>query len=406
MSPAFWQRLFHRWFIEYNPLYLLSAGLVIVGVNHLSSGLAHSAYGGFAVAAVAELYAWALIASAAFLMRSELRRPAVMLTLLSAVYQCDPTLHTETCAYLGGIGVLAAAVWFGSFVAKLFARSWAMRVRPSRAALALPAFGALGMLLVPPFLHQVNGTRMSSVVALGVFALFAAALWTNQHITSRVELDAWAQKVFTRTLGATWAIWSLLLLSHVWFWSDEFQLKTALFVPVLLLVSTRWLRREALVWLVTASALLLGLLMPEFFATIAFMVAVTLALRALREPSERMRLMAGSVSALYLAVWTLSWWGGSWPGHVLWLDSLLTAALLGMIWFFRAYVAFAPLALSYLHYAVKTGLLAPPRTRAQWGMSEVALGFVLLGLALFTSWHLRNPPPGEHSSAADPNEDP
>src|SRR2546428_6384931 len=26
-----WQRLFHRWFVEYNPLYLLSATLVLAG---------------------------------------------------------------------------------------------------------------------------------------------------------------------------------------------------------------------------------------------------------------------------------------------------------------------------------------------------------------------------------------
>jgi hypothetical protein len=75
MSLAFWERLFRRWFIEYNPLYLLSAGCVLVGASELSEGLAHSIYSGVAVAAVAELYAWALIGSAAFLVRVELRRP-------------------------------------------------------------------------------------------------------------------------------------------------------------------------------------------------------------------------------------------------------------------------------------------------------------------------------------------
>jgi len=87
MSRNFWRRLFRRWFIEYNPLYLLSACCVLVGVSELSQGLSRSPYAGFAVAGVAEVYAWALIASAAFLMRVELRRPAVMLALLIAIYQ-------------------------------------------------------------------------------------------------------------------------------------------------------------------------------------------------------------------------------------------------------------------------------------------------------------------------------
>ena len=31
-QTAFWRRLLHRWLIQYNPLYLLSAALVLAGV--------------------------------------------------------------------------------------------------------------------------------------------------------------------------------------------------------------------------------------------------------------------------------------------------------------------------------------------------------------------------------------
>src|SRR5262245_6305543 len=107
-----WQRLLHRWFIEYNPLYLVSAALVLLGVNQLSPELKQEGSFGMLVgAAIAELYAWALIAGAALLTRIDLRRPAVMLALLCALYQCDLTLHSETCAYLGTTGVVAASAW-------------------------------------------------------------------------------------------------------------------------------------------------------------------------------------------------------------------------------------------------------------------------------------------------------
>lgn len=431
MSFDFWRRLFHRWFIEYNPLYLLSACCVLVGVCQLSQGLSHSPYSAVAVSAVAELYAWALLGSAAFLMRIGLRRPAVMLTLLIAVYQCDPTLHTETCAYLGKFGALAGALWFTSFVAKVSVLAWAMRVRLSRSALVLPIFGALGVLLFPLVLWQTSSAGMSSLVAFWVFALFAFGLWGAPEITSRVSLDLWAQTVLRRTVRATWAILALLTLSHVWFWASEFELERALILPVLLLLSTRWMPRTSSVWLAVAGALLSGLLMPAFFATIALMAAITLALRALRRPiesavdepdeselsdgprarpmsfglaagAERMPLLVGSVSSLYLSAWTLDWSGGALPAHVWWLDSSLAALLLGMVWGFQAYMALLPLALSALHLGVQTGTIALPRTRAQWGLSEVGLGFALLATALLTSWQLRSGRVADDPSVAEP----
>jgi len=410
MSIDFWRRLFRRWFIEYNPLYLLSAGSVLVGVNELSAGLSRSPYSGFAVAAVAELYAWALIGSAALLMRIELRRPAVMLALLAVIYQCDPTLHTETCAYLGGIGVLAGGVWFISFVAKLLALASAMRVRLSRSALFLPTIGALGALLIPPYLRQANGSSMSSLVALWVFGLFAFGLWGAPRITSLLALDGWGKTVLKRAVRAIWSIFFVLTLSHVWFWTTEFELRATLIVPVLLLLSTRWMSRESRVWLAVAVALAIGLMMPTFFATIAGMAAITLALRAMLKPRElpaqpeRLRLIAGSATLLYFAAWTLHWSGGALPAHAWWCDSALSVALLSMVWHWRTYSALVPVALNLLHLGVQSGTVSLPRTRTQWGLSEVGLGFALLAVATLTNWLSKSG--RAESSAADTPDDP
>jgi hypothetical protein len=141
-----WRRLFHRWFIEYNPLYLLSAALVLRGVNLLSMGLVRAGhlYAVLGGPAVAEVYAWALIAGAAILTRVGLRRPAVLLALIAVLYQGDLTLHTETCAYLGWVGWLASITWLVSFAAKLRALAWAMRLRVSRTAYLVPLLGAVG----------------------------------------------------------------------------------------------------------------------------------------------------------------------------------------------------------------------------------------------------------------------
>jgi len=431
MSLIFWRRLFHHWFVEYNPLYLLSACCALIGVNELSAGLSHSVYSWLAVAAVAELYAWALVASAAFLMRAEQRRPAVMLTLLIAIYQCDPTLHTETCAYMGNAGALAGAAWLTSFIAKFSVLASAMRVRLSRSALGVAAFGALGVLVFPLLLRQLSPVTMSSLVALWIFALFVWSLWGSPRITSVVALDAWAQRVLKRSVRAIWGICAALTIAHVWFWSSEFELRYGLAVPITLLLSTRWMPRESSAWLAVAAALLCGFMMPPLLATVACMAAFTLALRALRKPSElaadeqealgagldpharaarfnlaprfeRLRLLIGSASLGYLSLWTLGWSGGALPGHAFWLDSSLSVVLLAMVWSFRAYVALVPLALSYLHLGVQSGTLSLPRTRAQWGLSEVGLGFALLATAVLTSWQSKRDRPAASSPPAEP----
>lgn len=132
-----------------------------------------------------------------------------------------------------------------------------------------------------------------------------------------------------RTVRATWALWAALTVAHVWFWSNEFELRCGLSVPVCLLLSTRWMPGEGSAWLAIAGALLCGILMPPFLAVVAVMAAITLALRAVRKPvtsgeegadvrhdmesspfdavsfglaprPERMRLFVGSTSAIYL----------------------------------------------------------------------------------------------------------
>jgi hypothetical protein len=254
------------------------------------------------------------------------------------------------------------------------------------------------------------------------------------RITSSLTLDAWGRTVFKRAVRGTWAIWAVLTLSHVWFWADEFDLRGALCVPLLLLLSTRWMPRESSVWLAVAGALLAGCMMPAFFVTIALMAAITLALRALRQPSdapaeefdapaaserpharpirfgfaerpERMRLLTGSASSLYLAAWTPDWFGGALPPHSLWLDVLLTAVLLAMVWGLRAYVALVPLALDYVHLGYQSGALSLPRTRTEWGLSEVGLGFALLIAALLTSLRLRASQTQDYSTARAPEDD-
>jgi hypothetical protein len=431
-SAAFWQRLLHRWFIEFNPLYLVSAALVLGGMNLISRGLARGGtlYGEIGVTAIAELYAWALIAGAALLTRMRLRRPAVMLALLALLYQCDLTLHTATCAYLGTIGIFAAVAWLASFICKLYALAWAVELRPSRSAIAVPIFGALGLATLPRYFGLLDAHTTTTIVGLWVFALFASGLWTARDVSGAMTLDAWGRTVLERARRATWVMWMVLTVGHVLFWSAEFSLEPSVLLPVALLLSTRWMRGEAAIWCVVSITLLLvGVALPSFFSVTAIMAAVVLSLRAFRQPlyatvavrpeptapyraptaesgppihsaarvsfatatrEAMLRLLTGALFGVYMSVWTTGWSGGHWPMHLLPLDLLLTATVLLLVWKAHARVVLAPLAATYFHLGVQRGAICAPESILQWGMTSVALGFGLLVASLVATWRLRH----------------
>ncbi|MBI5537281.1 MAG: hypothetical protein HY898_31455 [Deltaproteobacteria bacterium] len=427
-QAVFWRRLLHRWLIEYNPLYLLSAALVLAGVTLVSRGFARegAVYGSIGVAAIAEVYSLALIGGAALLMRIGLRRPAVLLSLLAILYQCDLTLHTETSVYLSPFGIAASSAWLALFVGKLFALAWALRLRLSRSAIAVPVVGALGLTIVPHFFHHVTPHVRTVLVASWVFALFAAGLWTSRTVTSRVSLDSTQQAMMRRVLRASWAMMAVLAFAHALFWTSEYNLETAAVWPVALLLATRWIRRELTLWgAVLATLLLVGLLMPGHLAMTSLMAAVTLTLHALRKPcrleaspssqnapyrthggearkSEWLpvsfapasrqalaRLLTGALVCVYVSLWTRGWSGGPWPGHVIALDVLLTLGLAVMFFKVKVRTALVPLLGVYFHMAVQTHLVTAPRTLLQWGNLSVGVGFALLIGSVGASWLMR-----------------
>ena len=397
MTESFWHRIFRRWFIEYNPLYLVSAACVLVGVNQLSEALSSSSYRMLAVAGVAELYAWALIASAAFLMRIGMKRPAVMLALITALYQCDPTLHTETCAYLGITGFAASVLWLASFAAKLYGLGWALELRLSRSAQVVPLLAASGLGLLPFAIQRLTPHAASALTTLWVFGTFAAALWTSRAVASTAWLNRWGRTVLRRSLVSVWALWTTLLVAHLCFWIREFNLELAPFLPIPILLSVRWAQRERAVWVAVGSALLLASLSPPSFSVTALMAAMALGLHTVRQSAsaaERTRSFVGGVCGLYLAAWTLTWAHGGLPRHELALDALLCAALGVMAWRLRPRTAPAlPLLVVLTHLGIELGVISAPRTRLSWGLSLVSLGFCLLLGSLAASVLLRRPPP-------------
>lgn len=405
----YWQRLLHRWFVQYNPIYLVSAMLVLGGMITAARGLAHegSLYGPLGIAIIAEVYALALIGGAALLTRIRQKRPAVLLALITIAYQSDLTLHTETCAFLGGIGIAASVAWLGLFVAKLRALAWALQVRPSRRAIATATFGAAGLAFAPHVLGTLDARTAGGALAVFVFALVTLCPRAPEDaVTTLVPLGEWGHTVLRRMVRAAWIIWGVLLGLHILFWSSQREIQLAAILPALVLLAARGLRRERSFWAaVLASIAVVALFAPAGLAGTALLVALAIVQRAVSvsnpvASSERVRLFSGGLFAMHLSVWTMGWHGGALPEHILLLDGALVASVLLMAWRLRARAALFPLAALCTHGAVATGLVPPPRTLFQYGMTAVALGFVLLVGSLATSYRLRrfgadepSPPP-------------
>ncbi len=439
-EDTFWRRLLYRWFVEYNPLYLVSACLVLGGMILLSRGLARtgSVHGELGVAAIAEVYAFALIGGAALLMRIGHRRPAVMLALLTVLYQCDLTLHTATCAHLGAVGMWAAAAWLGLFAGKLHALAWAMKIRLSRRAIATATLGGVGLAVLPLVVSSVGPRAAGAVVALWLSGL--VLLHRPGAVTSRVELDTWGLTVLRRAVRASWLLSALLFALHVLLWSANYSLELAPVIVVCLLplLATRLGRSETQVWsAVGVTLLVVALKLPGSFATAALVAAVTLGARAIaaaRSPdtssgssgarprrvpampyrvlagadeppaappavdpdvvvpggrAAMLRLATGAVFALYLSAWTSSWTGGPWPAHLIPLDVIFAIMVVIGVWKLRVRAALAPLAATGVHLVVQLRLVPAPRTTLEWGGAAIGLGFVLLIASLAASYWLR-----------------
>lgn len=432
----YWRALLHRWFVEYNPFYLVSAMLVLAGLNLVSRGLAGqgSLYGPLAVATLAELYAGSLVAGAALLMRNGQRRSAVVLALLAIAYQGDLTLHTETCAVLGAAGIVATTTWLVLFALKLILLARAMRVRIAPRALATALLGGAGLALAPYLLPQVSAAGGSSFKGVAL-AMFVAGLFAlaprrlEETIVAREELGAWGQLVLQRAVRVTWLAWALLLAVHVLFWTNQGPIDIVPTLAALLFMVAARRVRESRLWLALALPITgVTVVTPARFSSLAMLAAFALLVRALTHrttstrlaaaaptpyrtldaaavdpdvgktvatsileiaATERLRLLTGALMLGYLAVFMRGWPGGTLPAHHVLLDASLVVVSLLMAWRLGARLALACATTIVGHGLAMTGLVPVPHSHLEWGMIALGTGFVLLFGSLAISHRTR-----------------
>jgi hypothetical protein len=429
-----WSRFLYRTFIEFNPLYLLSAALVLAGTFLISRGLGtrESLASMLGISCIGEIYSFALLGGAALLTRIGPRRPAVMLALLFLLYQWDLTFHTERCAYLETAGVWSTLAWVASFLAKLYALGWALRVRLARNLVVAAIVGAIGLAVFPHVISDLGPRNTGALIAIWGFAL--SALYRPDAVQSLDALTPWGHTVLRRTTHAAWVLSGTLLGVHVLFWAKDHDIALSYVLPIAPLFFVRRTQSEGRAWtLVVATLAFIGLTAPSLFSLTSLLAGAALCLRVLspafvqRDPAtplhrvpehayrassaephdvyaakpstttaiigaaERARSFAGAICALYLSVWTLRWAGGPLPEHLLWLDLALTVALIFATWRLRVRAPLVALAACYGHLVVQKDLIPWPSSATEWGATAIALGFALLAGSLAVSYRFRVP---------------
>lgn len=444
-DPDALRRLLHRWFVVYNPLYLVSAALVLVGLNLVSQGVAtHGELRGpLGVAILAELYAGALLGGVAILLRRGLTRPAVLLALIAILYQGDLTLHTETCGVFGARGLPWALAWLGLFGVKLrvLARLFGLRLSLRTRVTALTGAAALTLLPFTRLHAEERGLAVAFLlVALGV----ALPRTLAETVESRRPLDAWGQTVLRRVVVATFALWGVMLALHVVFWSSQSRVDP---VPVALAFVTLYLARqrsELRVWLVVVGGLLVTVAFSSRLPVVALFAACTFAIRAFsrvrsvveveavgegaaeagpyrREPpaegptvrptfvvllervatDERLRLLTGALFSFYLVFWSAPVFGSDFPHHLLSLDLALVLGTV-ILSLRGARLVIAGTTSLVVHGLVVSHTLPVPTTALAWGVVTLTAGFVILFGSVFgTAWLSRRLRPEQTVCSAD-----
>lgn len=410
--------LLHRWFVEYNPIYLLSAALALGGLWLLLKAAVEdgSRLGAWAVSGLAELYAFALIGGAALLVRHGQRRAGVMLGLLAMLYQGDLTMHIELSAFVGG--ALVSGAWVLVFAIKLALLLRALELRIARRTFALLVTGATVVAALPHVMlvlgrsHTLAG---EAIVACAMFALSAAGLYFRHPVESAVGFDVRGR----RAIGACWGALAGASLIHVgWLVADRHLDPRALLLP-LAFALTRLApgHRSAIAW-VAGLVALTGLTDPAHLALASLLGAATLVLRALRRPSrpsatneasaigyrgaaspdpaptepppitfarasgvELARLSSAALLLGYVGVLAV----GLAPDEALHPNGLalvvLAVAAAGLAWRLRSLTPLAAPIAAGVH-ALVGDPDAPPRSLADWGALLLAAAFALLALGV------------------------
>ncbi len=350
-----WLRYF---FVEYNPLYFISAfcmlyGIFLIDRNLSTMTISSGPFAAVTLLLVLQLYEVSLLAAAMFLaLRLGAIRPAVMLCLLECILLFDCTFRLEGLALQSWFGAVIDVLWLLMLAFKLRMLAMAMR-------LDIRAYHYAAIMLtaacIPVLIAFLSGAVQNHAIGLqvaawlGAFIVLALELrrlplrsgWARNEDQARLA-DACIKGVFRLFI----CFYFYHVLAFLFFVADPSVRVSAIFgqfsAYFLLCMMTRKSVKD--IWKFAVLMLMSSLFIPTTLMVALALLSLVLILQAWHRLDGNLGVAASLL--LFAATCLLGWDGNTaalpaWPVWYSWKFVLLAVSLIVIAYTMRNVLAIA-----------------------------------------------------------------
>ena len=417
-----WRELLHYWFVQFNPLYFISALCMLFGVFLVARNMETLAPRSpervqLVLFVVIQAYEWMLIGGAALLARrAGVVRPAVIMALLEAVFLFDCTFRLESVVFLGPLAYALTATWFLLTLIKVRLLAAALRLQlPLRLLVAIGA-SALGIVAAIHWLSQPDSDKLLALQFGAWFGTLVMLLLDRRLPDVACEFaQSEAQMLMARRcIRGGFRLLACFYFYHLWSYmlmAGGPEIVVPGFLPqagAFMLLQLVLRSRDSDVWKFALLTFCAALPAPSAVPYAALLLAAVLAYRVWR--GARGGLAAVAAIAAYVGLWLfgMSTWKDPLPppGLLSWQSLSLIAALVAIAWRLRDPLAFSVLVSGVGYLVYRYGASWLPRSELAWGILLLVAGFVALGAGIAINWWSRAlPSPTADAAAAPPAAD-
>lgn len=396
----------HHFFVEFNPLYLISAFCIFYGVFLVANNIdlidqASNISGQVILFFVLQAYEATIIAGIAFLVfKTKTIRPAVILCLLECALIFDCTFRLESLSQTGNMGIALFAAWVVLVLIKFWLIAKIMRLNMSWIHYACITATALSLAIIIELFSQtwINKSLLLQVSAwVGAFVLLALIV-KRPNITSALAITKKDRETTEKCIQAGFTIVASFYFYHTLaflFFAADPSVRAPSLIPQLAsitLLFTIIKSKPSDIIKYAALTILVGLTAPIGTSYICCILALIVLYHALKNQHANYAIL--SVFLFYAAYWLAGWeiLGSPIPPRpdtVSLQTGLLVLSLIAIGVIFKNAVALSLMGIALAYAAFNSIDSILPSSELGKGILIITSGFVLFLTGLAINWRLR-----------------